>query len=640
MKSLIPLTLLIFSTQISFSQDDAERLFSASYMNIQTVDSSRIYKANTEQSDSLHYRPVNFDIWYPSSETPVDMLSFFELLSIFERCASRYQESSTLGVSQEIIDGLVAVSGHKSEETFEALKADSRTGKNLQSIDEASPVIIYMSGQNGASFENYPIFEHLAENGYVVISIWSVGRYPGVMTNMKEDLIEQVLDAEFALKQVRQKEWVNIDPFNVGLIGYSWGGMGVAALNERMNEIKASVSLDGSETHYFGESDKDDKGINDIIDAGILKPENHRSAYIYLESGKDFSTFREVVKYDYYEKIPGKKFYVRFLTSSHEDFSYLPSLLRLNDESISRYADLKTIIKSFFDEELKKKATNSFINGYVKRNENLSTIPIESRRSTIATRNIKGRVIDDENGEPVPYVNLGFPLRMSGTVSDAEGWFSLEIDDKEKEDTLIVSCTGYNKIGISIGDLAGIELIKLTKSQERLQEVVIESKGLKEAVIGNRARSKFISTPFGYKHLGAEMGVKMQVKHAPTYVEAFNVNIPHNRLRGRAIFRLNIYNIKDDKPDRSILDENILIPIESEQTGKVAISLKDYNIVLREDVIVCLEWVGHDGTLERGDGINFSLGFFNGATYVRYVSQAPMEKKFGMGVGFSLDVKY
>ncbi len=68
--------------------------------------------------------------------------------------------------------------------------------------------------------------------------------------------------------------------------------------------------------------------------------------------------------------------------------------------------------------------------------------------------------------------------------------------------------------------------------------------------------------------------------------------------------------------------------------------MKNYDIVLSEDVVATLEWVEVDGEVKTGEGIYLSLGLFTGGTYHRKSSQGRMKKLNGLGVGFNLDVKY
>ena len=54
--------------------------------------------------------------------------------------------------------------------------------------------------------------------------------------------------------------------------------------------------------------------------------------------------------------------------------------------------------------------------------------------------------------------------------------------------------------------------IKLKENVFELSEAVVNAKKLKRKVIGNKSQSKFLSTGFFYHQLGAEMGIKINIK--------------------------------------------------------------------------------------------------------------------------------
>ena len=638
MKNLF-ITLNILCTYIAgISQEVNNSQFHAAYKSYQLIDSSRTYKPGSDKAERLHFRPVQVDVWYPSDKKSTEVLSFGELLSAYEKNASRYQEDDYTGLTNELAKQIIANATSKTISVKQLLNKRTDSYKGLPFLYSKSPLIIYMAGQNGASFENYPIFEHLARHGYTVASIWSVGRYPGYMSNSLEDMMEQVYDAEFVIKELVGTEAMEIDTTNVGIIGYSWGGLGAAALTARHPKIKAVLSLDGTETYYFGNSAEEDEKLRSIHNSNILHPKTNKSSYFYLESGNKLNGFEPLDKYDYYEQKEGEKQYTRFINSTHEDFSCLPFLLNTSTQSTKLYKELLPVIRSYFDQHLKSGDQIDLTEQFAGRDD-IAIEPLSIVPDTATLESIQGRIIDEDTKLVIPYVNIGIPHRNLGTVSDKNGDFSLDIRSFDN-DTLRISCIGYHPITIPLKQWTKKLLITLAPQKGQLNEVVIDGKPLKKKIIGNKTESKFISTPFGYKQLGAEMGVKIPIKNKPTYLEVFNFNVPFNRLSGKAIFRLNIYNIKDDKPFQNILEENILIPLEPKQTGKISTSLKPYHILLNDDVIVSLEWVGYEGELKKGEGINFSLGFFNHGTYVRYASQSEMEKKFGMGVGFNLEVSY
>ncbi len=102
-----------------------------------------------------------------------------------------------------------------------------------------------------------------------------------------------------------------------------------------------------------------------------------------------------------------------------------------------------------------------------------------------------------------------------------------------------------------------------------------------------------------------------------------------------------MYKIVNGKPSDNILKSNIIIPVEAKQTGMITTNLKEYDIVLTEDVIVTLEWVDNEGELKPTEALIISVGLLTGGTYERGSKESSMRKKLkGMGLGFTMNVRY
>ena len=66
---------------------------------------------------------------------------------------------------------------------------------------------------------------------------------------------------------------------------------------------------------------------------------------------------------------------------------------------------------------------------------------------------VKGKVVAKENGLPLSYVNIGVFEANIGTISDPDGSFILKIPDQLKEDTLIFSSIGYERVYYPISQI-------------------------------------------------------------------------------------------------------------------------------------------------------------------------------------------
>jgi hypothetical protein len=634
--------LTIITILLTFGTNFAQT-YNAGFKSFQLKDSTRIYKPNTELTDKLHYKPVDLDIWYPSNEKKGKALKFGDLFNLFEQRAVNYQDNVDYsGITNELAQFYVAELGIGTDGQ-KLLNIQTNSFSDLEPSATKHPIIIYMAGFNGMGFENYKIIEKLAQNGFLVVSIWSFGRYPGDMTNQKEDMLEQVYDAEFAIRYLKQNNSFNADFNSIGIIGCSWGGMSSAVFLDRNPNTKAFVSLDGTEIHYFGDEDENDRFIQEIYDSKLLNPKTQNVKYLYLESGDKLDEFQPSKDYNYFRELNSEKYYLRFTNSTHADFTCIPAILESSENSVEIYNDIEKLAIAFFKKSLDNKDVFKPVW------ENINTLnyttkelyDISSKPST--TTEIMGIVLDNKTNAPLPYVNIGILNKEIGTVTDTNGRFTLNLKKEFASDTIRISSIGYKPVEILIKDLTQKKQpisIKLEEQISELNEVVITAKAFKKKTLGNKTESKFISTGFSYDQLGAEMGIKINVRKNPTFVDAFNFNISYNRLSAKSIFRVNFYSIENNKPKENILSENILVSIEPKQVGKITVDLKPYDIVLTNDVIVALEWVETDGENNKGEAIFFSLGILNSGTLYKKSSQAKFKKHSSMGVGFNVDVRY
>ena len=102
----------------------------------------------------------------------------------------------------------------------------------------------------------------------------------------------------------------------------------------------------------------------------------------------------------------------------------------------------------------------------------LALLPITGRAQEL----LQGRVVDDETGEPLPYVSI-FAEEGRRTLSNAEGDFKLETGDG---DALTFSCVGYKKARIRAGKLPAV--VRLKPLATVMQEVTVQAKPYDEVL--------------------------------------------------------------------------------------------------------------------------------------------------------------
>lgn len=596
---------------------------------ITTHDSSRLYKPNAPTSDPLHFRPIEMDLWYPAEANSTDTTAkFYDLVHLLEKRSASFGDTNEYkGLSDELIQYICAGFDCPDHETLK--KVNTKSYPNAKPVAGKFPLVVYLAAFNGMSYENYQLFEALVHQGFIVVSISSIGRYPGNMSLDSADLFEQVNDAIFCIDYLTSKGFVTQ---NHSLVGYSWGGLAACIMSmTRPFEYKAVVSLDGSEQFNYS-NEEDNKSLTQIRNAVYFEPQKIKTPYLYLD--RDF-TGQDSVPDSVYSVTDhiSNSHYLKIIGASHEDFSCLSNISR-KDSTNARYKLIQELIISFLLDNAKGSTGFENLASTLKVSKTFSPHKVNASNSG---KIIGGIVRDSKSNSALPYVNIGVPDKGIGTATDINGKFSLTLPASSADDTLKFSMVGYEDQILDLHNWPSFEKssldIHLKEKANELKEVVVVDSRLTTRVLGNKTQSKFFGGKFSSNDLGSELAIHIKIKKALTYLESFYVNISYNT-SDSATFRLNIYDVNNGFPGRNILTENILFRI-GRQSGKIEFDLSNYNIIVKDDFFVSLEWI--DGN--RNSGIVFSAGFTNKNTFYRKVSQGKW-KKYQLGVGFNVKVRY
>ncbi len=250
-----------------------------------------------------------------------------------------------------------------------------------------------------------------------------------------------------------------------------------------------------------------------------------------------------------------------------------------------------------------------------------------------------GQVIDAATKEPLPYVNIGLLNKNIGTVSDETGYFELEVNtEQNSRDTLRFSMISFETKSYTLNDFINQNEIEvyLTEKSTALDEVILSSKRKKyqTKILGNKTTSKALYAAFTSNKLGNEMGFIVRARKHPMILKKFNISLVENDY-GPIKFRLNIYDVLNGLPNKTLLKDNIFIETE-ESSGIVSLDLTPYEIILDQDFFIAIEWIE-----DLGPGkLYFSGGFFGAPLFAREVSQGTWEKIGTASVGMNVEVRY
>lgn len=354
-KIFVAITLLFLLSCSDKKKADTETFF-VGFKTIQTKDTTRIYKPDTDEADYLHFRPLDIDVWYPASASSKDTtLLFRNLLGLLETRANYYTASSIgNGIAQQIAqffsDNL------KCSDSTKVLNFKTQSFKNAKPIEGKFPLVLYLSAFNGMSYENFSLFEELAKKGFVVASVSSIGRFPGDMTMKNEDLMEQVYDAIATLNNLKGNS--NIDFTKVGIVGYSWGGLSGSILSSKIPNVACVISLDGSEFHHYGQVQEENNDFDGIINSPVFKNMRLSVPYLRLESSPLATTEKDSV-YNFTEKLSSDWQIFKIDSARHEDFGCLPQLVKKsgNCKPDQHFTTISKLVVAFLEDHLKNGET-------------------------------------------------------------------------------------------------------------------------------------------------------------------------------------------------------------------------------------------------------------------------------------------
>lgn len=329
----------------------------AGYKTIHSIDSSRLYKPGVSASNPLYYRPVDMDIWYPAAKPDAGTgMIYKEFLSLFVNRPNFYSDTITpAGAINEAAKAFCDM--NKCSDSTKLLYYKSASYKNAMPAKGRFPLVIYLASYGSNGFENYTLFEELAKQGIVVVSINSIGRFPGTMTMKYDDVMQQVYDALYSLNYLSRFSYINFS--KIGIVGYSWGGVAGSILAGKISNSTCLVSLDGSEFHHYFSDKNEDADFDDIVKSKDFK--NIPVPYLRLEQNPPASNnAKKDSVYNFYEKLSPNTLILKVRNAEHYHFCNLPSVVNAsgNCKDDGLYATITKLTVSYLNEQLRQ--SNSF----------------------------------------------------------------------------------------------------------------------------------------------------------------------------------------------------------------------------------------------------------------------------------------
>jgi hypothetical protein len=260
---------------------------------------------------------------------------------------------------------------------------------------------------------------------------------------------------------------------------------------------------------------------------------------------------------------------------------------------------------------------------------------------------VKGKIIDQENNQPLAYVSVGILNKSQGTLTDTLGNFNFHISQENLADTMQISLIGHFSKRMSVKNFIESKdnTISLAMKITELKELVISNNKSYIETIGRQGSGKLIQVSIHNKKsveetIGSEMGMRYKTKRTNGFLKDFNFYLSANNFN-YIKYRINIYSVKDNMPDTLICNKQIFMTVDNFKTGWTKVDLSTYNLNVNQDFIVTVQWI--ESRMDKKENpitmIPVAMSLFSKDCYARIASQDKW-KKVGMNLSNYVTMTY
>ena len=234
---------------------------------------------------------------------------------------------------------------------------------------------------------------------------------------------------------------------------------------------------------------------------------------------------------------------------------------------------------------------------------------------------ITGVVYDAESKAPLSYVNIGIRNKNIGTVSRANGTFSIEIPAQNEEDTLTFSMVGYLEMNAVIKNIiaANQKSFLLAVKATELSTVTVTARALTEKKFGIKNDKALIHFTDGSTNQNDIFEIAQLIRFGTTRSKITSVNLLINQSRkDSATFRINFYRFNGSEPAERIVEKSIVQTVQIDK-GWLTFHLSDSNIYMQGNFVAAIEFIP---TIQQSNPISYEVKLGGPAkSFVRSSSQ-------------------
>ncbi|WP_190277484.1 carboxypeptidase-like regulatory domain-containing protein [Adhaeribacter rhizoryzae] len=229
-----------------------------------------------------------------------------------------------------------------------------------------------------------------------------------------------------------------------------------------------------------------------------------------------------------------------------------------------------------------------------------------SRKQQRASIVIKGFVLDKVSNAPIPYAHILVVGERAYFEADSKGAFTLALKPEQENGQIKVSSLGYVAQEFSIADLikqngsSVAHNLFLVPDYKSLPAVEVNAKARKWTIKkagyhineGSAIHYEFYpSDTLTMAAGGHAIGNKIQLNKYPAALRSVSFGL--QGLSGERLkVNVRLYSLKNNLPHLILIPEPLIIAIPPHHAGWITVNLQQYNITIKEDFAIVLEWDG------------------------------------------------
>ena len=246
---------------------------------------------------------------------------------------------------------------------------------------------------------------------------------------------------------------------------------------------------------------------------------------------------------------------------------------------------------------------------------------------TVLSQSRTGRVLSSETVSGVGYVNIGLIGLNRGTVSDEEGYFTINLTKVSDTDSIRFSMIGFESKTLLVREFRNdtAKSVYLSPRSYDFPEVNVTYHKPRYIRLGNPVETDELRSGFSSNDLGSELGIRVNARKRAILKE-LNLDVAVCTYDS-VTYRLNIYLVEENEVCINILNEPIYLSFSKEKISDViTFDLGKYSIIVEGDILITLE-----NFKDLGEGkLLFRTEYFTGTTYHRKTSEGSWTKSPGV----------